>query len=178
MDPRPVKTRLIGPKPQDGDASPSEGWARFAESELSRAGYRSSAPRSEVVALIGGQECVRTPAEITDALRSRGQGVGTATVYRTLEALEGLDLVQRLDIGGGPARFEPAFPGREHHHHHLICDRCGLVTPFEDPGLERAIDSLADRLDYEVGGHEVVLRGSCPACAHETENRYQQASAR
>jgi len=144
---------------------PAEAWIDLAERELQRGGHRSSAPRSAVLELIGRQECVLTAREIADELRRDGREVGVATVYRTLELLEGMRLVQRLDVGGSSARYEPALPGGQHHHHHLVCDSCGRVTPFEDAGLERAIDRLGDRLDYVVGDHDVILRGSCPQCA-------------
>lgn len=144
---------------------PAQAWIEHAESELRRAGHRTSGPRSAVVELIGRQPCVLSAADIAHRLRADGREVGTATVYRTLEVLESMRLVQRLDVGGTSARFEPAMPGGEHHHHHLICDECGLVTPFEDPGLERAIEELGDRLDYAVGDHDVILRGVCPDCS-------------
>jgi len=67
-------------------------------------------------------------------------------------------------MGHGTARYEAAHPDGEHHHH-LVCDRCGKVTQFEDPALEAAIDQVAARLDYQVGAHDVVLRGACPDCA-------------
>lgn len=143
---------------------PSEEWIEHAERELRTAGHRSSLPRSAVLELIGRQDCVRTAREIADELRAGGRAVGVATVYRTLELLERLRLVQRLDVGGASARYEPALPGGEHHHHHLVCDECGRVTPFEDSKLERAIDELGRRLDYSVGEHDVILRGSCPQC--------------
>jgi Fur family transcriptional regulator, ferric uptake regulator len=144
---------------------PADRWVESAEVALRQAGHRSSVPRSAVVELIGKQDCVLTAHEIADELRRRGREVGTATVYRTLELLEELKLVQRLDVGGTSARYKPALPGGEHHHHHLVCDRCGRVTPFEDPRLERAIESLASRLDYRVGDHDVILKGKCPTCA-------------
>jgi Fur family ferric uptake transcriptional regulator len=89
--------------------------------------------------------------------------VGLASVYRTLELLEELRLVQRFEVGEGTARFEPAGPTREHHHH-LVCDRCRNVAAFEDPDLERAIERLSSRVDFDVDGHDVTLRGECPAC--------------
>lgn len=144
---------------------PAESWIEHAEGELRRAGHRSSAPRSAVLELIGRQSCVLSAAEIAAELRSGDRHVGVATVYRTLELLESMRLVQRLDVGGTSARYEPALPGGEHHHHHLVCDRCGRVTPFEDPRLERAIEDLGERLDYVVGDHDVILRGQCPQCA-------------
>ena len=146
---------------------PAADWIEAAESALRGAGYRASAPRSAVLELIGRQECVLSAREIADELRTGGREVGVATVYRTLEVLEGMRLLQRLDVGGESARYEPALPGGEHHHHHLVCDECNRVTPFEDAGLERAIDRLAGRLDYTVGDHDVILRGTCPECSRK-----------
>lgn len=117
-----------------------------------------------MIDLLGRQECVRTAREIDDALRRESRDIGIATVYRALELLHGLELLKRLDVGDGPALYEPVDPSGEHHHH-LVCERCGRVGAFEDEQLERAIGRLARRLDYEVDGHEVVLRGACPQCA-------------
>jgi Fur family transcriptional regulator, ferric uptake regulator len=144
---------------------PADVWIEQAERELQRGGHRASVPRSAVLELIGRQECVLTAREMADELRAGGREVGVATVYRTLELLEEMRLVQRLDVGGASARYEPALPDGEHHHHHLVCDGCGRVTPFEDDGLEQAIHELGDRLDYLVGDHDVILRGNCPRCA-------------
>lgn len=55
------------------------------------------------------------------------------------------------------ARYEPEHPSGEHHHH-LIDEATGEVTPFEDEELERAMASLAGRLDLEVLGHDVIVR--------------------
>ncbi len=70
--------------------------------------------------------------------------------------------MQRVDVGDGVARYEPA--GGEDHHHHVVCDDCGKVEPFSDPSLERAIELASSRLGYSVEGHEVVLRGECGDC--------------
>jgi Fur family ferric uptake transcriptional regulator len=143
---------------------PAADWIDRAEAALRAAGHRASGPRSAVLELIGNQECVLSAREIADELRAGGREVGVATVYRTLELLESMRLVQRLDVGGASARYEPALPGGEHHHHHLVCDRCGDVSAFEDLELERAIAKLAARVDFAVDAHDVTLRGACPAC--------------
>jgi Fur family ferric uptake transcriptional regulator len=144
---------------------PAQAWIETAEATLRREGFRTSAPRSAVLEVVGAQDCVSTAAEIAAKLKAEGKAVGVATVYRTLEVLEELRLVQRLDVGGSSARFEPALPGGEHHHHHFVCDECGRITPFEDRNLERAIHSLADRFGHTVGSHDVILRGQCAGCA-------------
>ena len=98
----------------------------------------------------------------TTASRADGRAVGVASVYRALDTLAALRLVQRVDVGDGVARFEPA--AGSHHHHHLVCEDCGKVEPFTDEPLERALKGAAGRLGYAMEQHEVVLRGSCSGC--------------
>jgi Fur family transcriptional regulator, ferric uptake regulator len=86
-----------------------------------------------------------------------------ASIYRTLELLDRLQLARRVDMAEGVARYEPVDPSGQHHHH-LVCERCGEVSAFEDRDLERAIERLAGRVDYEIDAHDVTLRGECPAC--------------
>jgi Fur family ferric uptake transcriptional regulator len=117
-----------------------------------------------VVEYLGTRECCLSAQELFDGLRAGGGKVGIASVYRVLDQLADLRLVQRIDLGDGTARFEPAWPGGEHHHHHLVCDECGRIEPFADSSLERALERVADRLGYEVEGHDVVLRGVCDDC--------------
>jgi Fur family ferric uptake transcriptional regulator len=137
-------------------------WADHTREALEQAGYRSGGARLAVIDCLAHQDCCLSAQEIADGMRAQGGGVGIASVYRALELLDELHLVQRLD-SEGVTRFEPAHPSGEHHHH-IVCDRCGRVTPFADETLERSIDRLAQRLDYRVGGHDVVLRGECPRC--------------
>jgi len=139
-------------------------WTQHAFHLLEQAGYRRGGARKAVVELLGRQSCAVTAIDIDTALRAGGQTVARASVYRTLEQLAELGLVQRLEVGQGTARYEPVDPSGEHHHH-LVCDRCGDVVPFEDPELEKAIARLSRRVEFEVDDHEVVLHGACGACA-------------
>ena len=139
-------------------------WADHALDGLSAAGLRRGGARRSVVEFLDEQRCCLSAQEIHDGIRAAGGAVGVASVYRALETLAALRLVQRVDVGDGVARFEPA-GGDGHHHHHLVCDDCGRVEPFTDAGLERALVGAAGRLGYAMEQHEVVLRGSCGACA-------------
>lgn len=138
-------------------------WAEHTHRALERAGYRTSAPRAAVVDALAELGCSSTARDIAGRLELGRRRVGLASVYRTLELLAELRLVQRLDMGEGIARYEPAHPGGEHHHH-IVCERCGNVTAFEDAALEEAIERLAQRVDYAVDTHDVTLRGECPDC--------------
>jgi Fur family ferric uptake transcriptional regulator len=138
-------------------------WREHTDAALRKAGFRAGGARSAVLDLMAGQDCCASAQEIHESLRGSGRSVGIASVYRVLEVLSELRLVQRVDVGDGIARFEPAAPDGDHHHH-VVCDDCGKVEPFSDPSLERAIASASDRMGYRVDGHEVVLRGECADC--------------
>jgi Fur family ferric uptake transcriptional regulator len=138
-------------------------WVEHAQERLARSGYRRGGARRAVIELLGRQECALTAHEIDDRLRAGGRAVGRASVYRALEQLTELHLVARLEVGQDAARYEPVHPSGEHHHH-LVCDRCGRITPFEDRGLETAIDRLSRRVRFDVGDHDVVLHGACERC--------------
>lgn len=143
--------------------SAADAWAEHARLELARSGHRSGGARQQVVSLLGDQRCCLSANQIHDQLRAADRGIGMASVYRALDVLAQLKLVHRVDVDG-TACYEPADPSGEHHHH-AICDRCGQMAAFEDPELERLIDAVGRRLGYDVGAHDVVLRGICPDCA-------------
>ena len=145
-------------------ASQQESWAEHAQRELARHGHRAGGARAEVLALLAEQDCCLSAQEIHDRLRAGQRSVGLASVYRALDVLASLKLVHRLDVDG-VACFEPADPSGEHHHH-AICDRCGKLDPFELRILERLLHGVGERLGYDLGAHDVVLRGACPDCAH------------
>jgi Fur family transcriptional regulator, ferric uptake regulator len=139
-------------------------WQASAQRALSDAGHRTGGARAAVVGLLADQSCCLSAQEISDRLRSDGVEVGLASIYRALDLLGEMGLVQRVEVGDGGARFEPVVPGGEHHHH-AICDTCGRVTAFEDEQLEQQLEQLARRLRHSMSGHDIVIHGDCPRCA-------------
>ena len=117
-----------------------------------------------MVEMLAGQSCCLSAQEVTDRLRANGTKVGLASVYRALDLLHEMRLVQRVDLGDGGSRYEPILPGGEHHHH-AVCDSCGKVTAFEDERLESDLDRLAGRLKHSIDAHELVIHGACGRCA-------------
>ncbi len=143
----------------------AEAWVRSAEERLAEAGHKRGGARRAVLELLGIQECALTALEIEDALRdAASRRVSRASVYRILDELERLGLVQRVETGQAMVRYERT-GGHEQHHHHLVCDECGVVMPFSDPALELAIAGLSERLALTVSEHEIVIHGSCRDCA-------------
>ena len=137
-------------------------WEAHARATLAGAGRRAGRARELVISLLAVQQCCLSANEIFDSLRTKDRRIGLASVYRALDQLVGLQLVQRLEFADG-ARYEPLLPSGEHHHH-LMCDDCGKVEPFADGGLERALDRVGGDLCYRVEAHDVLLRGACADC--------------
>lgn len=151
---------------------PSGAWVDRAEAALAAAGYRRGGARRAVLELLASQRCALSALEIEHALaRERGgrasaggRRVSRASIYRILDELERLGHVQRVSTGQAMARYERVGDAAGHHHH-LVCDGCGAVTPFSDERLERAIAQASDSVPLTVSEHEIVLRGRCRDCA-------------
>jgi len=144
-------------------AADSVGWGERAREQLAAAGYRRGGARRAIVELLDEQPCALSAVEIRLALAGRRREVSRASVYRVMEELEDMGLLQRVDVGG-VVRYEAVRAGAGHHHH-LLCEQCGRLEPFTDAGLERAINRLSERLPLRVSEHEIVIRGACRSCA-------------
>lgn len=145
-------------------AAPDTAWAEHALATLRAAGHRRGGARTAVVEALSRHDCAVTAIDLDDELRRRSPKVGRASVYRALEQLELLGLVQRIEVSRGTAGYERVEPDG-HHHHHAICRECGRMVPFEDPTLEQAIGKVSASMSFEVTEHDVVLRGRCDRCS-------------
>ena len=96
--------------------------------------------------------------EIRSAAQTQEDGLGVATVYRTVKALIENGTVVAVDLPGETSRFELAGKG---HHHHFQCNQCGRV--FE---TRTCVDNLKRLLPrrFQLTGHEIVLYGRCSEC--------------
>jgi Fur family ferric uptake transcriptional regulator len=139
-------------------------WADRAAQALADAGYRRGGARRAILGLLDEQSCALSAVEIQEALARRNRDVSRSSVYRIMEELEEIGLLQRVEIGQGMVRYEPV-RGGPGHHHHLVCDHCGRLQPFTDDALERAIRRLSDRVPLRVSEHEIVIHGACETCA-------------
>jgi Fur family ferric uptake transcriptional regulator len=138
-------------------------WATQAAQALADAGHRRGGARRAILELLDEQPCALSAVEIQQALSARRRDVSRASVYRVMEELEEVGCLQRVEVGQGMVRYEPARHGPGHHHH-LVCERCGRLQPFTDEALERAIRRLSERVPLEVSEHEIVIRGACEKC--------------
>lgn len=101
--------------------------------------------------------------DVYEILKRKYPDIGLATVYRTLDLLADMDVLQRMDFGDNRSRYE--FTQNEvHHHHHLICTRCGTVTEFADDLLDSLEDAISTHSGFEVVDHQLKFFGYCKKC--------------
>lgn len=108
-----------------------------------------------------------TTEEIYDLVKSEYPEIGLATVYRTIQLLLDLNLIDKINLDDGFVRYEIAEDLDSvsgHHHHHLICTECGNVYSFEDDLLENLEKTIKNSLGFEVVDHEVKFYGCCKNC--------------
>jgi Fur family ferric uptake transcriptional regulator len=108
-----------------------------------------------------------TAEEIYDYVRKKYPDIGLATVYRTIQLLSELDVIDKLNLDDGYVRYEIGRKNKEeacHHHHHLICLDCGNIYAFQDDLLETLEERIRNTLGFQVVDHEVKLYGHCKKC--------------
>jgi Fe2+ or Zn2+ uptake regulation protein len=124
-------------------------------------GYRLTEARRAVVETIQNSRRALTPVEVFDMARQKYRALGLVSVYRTLEKLEELHLVQRVHQPQGCQAFISESSG---HEHLLLCQNCGQVTFFEGDDLETLIKTISEKTGYLIREHWLQLFGLCRAC--------------
>lgn len=135
----------------------SDEWLR----ELKTSGYRLTAPRRAVVEVLSDSDQALNAAEIYDRAHTACPSLGLVSVYRTLEKLEELDLVQRVHQPDGCHAYIAGFSG---HQHLLLCRACGRVQFFRGDDLDGLIRRVERETGYRVGDHWLQLFGLCRDC--------------
>ncbi len=133
---------------------------------LHEAGYRLTAPRRVVVEVIANSRYVLEPQAVHALARQRSPHIGLATVYRTLEKLEDLGLIQRIHRPDGCQAFIAAVEG---HRHPLICRRCGRVEYFSGDAeiVARLSQHVAEESGYIIQEHWLQFFGLCSECRQD-----------
>jgi Fur family ferric uptake transcriptional regulator len=108
--------------------------------------------------------------DVHNIVRQQSTEIGLATVYRTLELLSDLEVLQKMDFGDGRSRYEINETSTPHHHHHLICLACGKVKEFEDDLMETLETVIARKSNFRIVDHQVKFYGYCQECQYKSED--------
>lgn len=128
---------------------------------LRRDGGRiTTARRAIVTCLYGGDDHHVTAEDVAAVVQVDHPDVHLSTVYRTLESLERLDVVAKVDLGPGPAVFHLV----DHAHHHLVCTHCGAVTEAPADVVDTLARELDSRFGFAAAPHRLTISGLCRDC--------------
>jgi Fur family transcriptional regulator, peroxide stress response regulator len=104
-----------------------------------------------------------TAGEIHEIVRKRLPRISLGTVYRNLEILSAIGMIQKLEMAGTQKRFD----GTVENHYHVRCMRCGRVDDVHLHSAPFIDEALAEISDYEILGHRIEFVGLCPECRKE-----------
>jgi Fur family ferric uptake transcriptional regulator len=127
-------------------------------------GWRVTGPRRAIVEYVLAQDGPFSAEEIFRALRRRQPAIGRATVFRTLDLLAELGVVERIHHPSGVHRY---VVGGDGHRHHVVCIRCGAVAEFAGCNLETVLAQVADQTRFRILGHWLEVSGLCQLCQRE-----------
>src|SRR6476469_9707793 len=134
----------------------AQGW----QAELRARGYRLT-PQRQLVLEAVGKLGHGTPEEIAAEVRQTAAAVNISTVYRTLELLEELGLVQHTHLGHGAPTYSIQ---SDDDHVHLVCRDCGAVDEIESALLEDVVRRLSSERGFSVDVGHFAVFGRCAAC--------------
>lgn len=135
-------------------------WLRL----LQESGYRQTLARRTIVEVILNSPRALEPIEVFNKGRNLHAKLGLVTVYRTLEKLEELSLVQRVHQPGGCNMYLRATHG---HEHLIICTRCGKADFFSGDDLSPLMNNVTNRTGFTINNHWLQLFGLCPECKNQ-----------
>ncbi len=136
----------------------AEGWLECLQAN----GCRLTDSRRAVVKIIASSSKVLTPLDVFEQARANHPGIGLVSVYRTLDKLEELGLIQRVHQPSGCQAFAAALNG---HQHLLICQKCGKVCYFSGDQLEGLVRNVEAASGFRVQEHWLQLFGFCGDCS-------------
>lgn len=130
-------------------------------SAIERAGHRLTGPRLAATRLIAAREGPFTAADLAVDAHARGLRIGRATIFRAIDLLVELEVVERIDLPTGEHAYVSC---RAAHHHHLVCSGCGRAIDVEDSGLRAVVAEIAAQTGFRIDDHRLELFGRCAEC--------------
>lgn len=136
---------------------PYETWLQ----QLQSSGYRLTAPRRVIIKILATSQRALSPVDVYDLGRQQYPQLGLVTVYRTLEKIEELGLIQRVHQPSGCHMYLPAADG---HVHLLLCTTCGKAYYFSGDILETLMETVTQQTGFDIQDHWLQFFGVCANC--------------
>ena len=134
-------------------------------------------PRQLILENLKSADEYKTADEIYSTIHANYPGIGLATIYRTLNLLEELKVINKLNIGDGKARYELGKQDEDiPHYHQLICSECSKIIKYDDFSEEEKNimhteeAKLGERFGFRIDRHVVQYYGLCSECVAKKRN--------
>lgn len=133
-------------------------------------GYRMTIPREAIIELLNWSRKHPSAEDIYLAVHRTHPTIGLTTVYRTLELLEQMGIIRKLDFGDGRSRYEIFGGPRWRYHQHLFCMKCGRVMDYmefvteEEKLLKKVGKALSKKYKFKIKTHQLHFYGLCEKC--------------
>ena len=138
--------------------------------KLKKSGYKLTPQRQAIVdTILDSVGMHLTVEEIFDIVKKKRPEIGLATVYRTIVLMHEENLITRLDLKDGTARYELTREDEHHTHHHLVCIKCSQVLEFIDDLLDPIEEEIGKKYNFKVLDHSLKFYGICNECAKEED---------
>jgi len=136
--------------------------------QLQEQGYKLTPQREATVrVLLENEEDHLSAEDVFMLVKDKAPEIGLATVYRTLELLTDLHVVEKMNFGDGVARYDLRNDSTHHHHHHLICIHCGTVDEIMEDWLVELELRLEKEYGFAVVDHRLDFQGICSRCREQ-----------
>ncbi|CAK7053959.1 transcriptional repressor [Tissierella carlieri] len=133
--------------------------------KLQKEGYKLTTQRRAILkTIVDNHEEHLSCDEVYNIVKKEYPDLGIATVYRTLQLFEKLNIVYKLNFDDGCSRYELSVGSENHHHHHLICLNCGKVTEVKLDLLEALEEEIESEGQFTIVDHNVKFYGYCSEC--------------
>lgn len=139
--------------------------------QLQSQGYKLTPQREATLrVLLENEEDHLSAEDVFMLVKDKAPEIGLATVYRTLELLSELHVLEKMNFGDGVARYDLRNDNTHHHHHHMICIQCGSVNEILDDWLAPLEEQIEREYQFRVIDHRLDFQGICRNCRDKNKN--------
>jgi len=143
--------------------------------QLHSASYKLTPQREATVrVLLENEEDHLSAEDVYLLVKEKSPEIGLATVYRTLELLTELKIVDKINFGDGVSRYDLRQEGAAHFHHHLVCIECGAVDEIQEDLLEDVEAVVERKWNFKIKDHRLTFHGICYRCQEKDEEKEKE----
>jgi len=138
--------------------------------QLHESGFKLTPQReATLLVLLENEKDHLSAEEIFFFVKQKNDEIGLATVYRTLEILTDLKIVDKISFDDGVARYDLRKEGAKHFHHHLLCLQCGNIEEIDEDLLSEVEKVVEKQFHFIVKDHRLTFHGICQNCQNKSK---------